>query len=83
METSSRGVPFIIMEKETLSDKKQKNTQKIRGEVDKMSSVEYRIEVFRDEHNNLSFGCPDYDLWGFTKINELIKSIEMGLKHEA
>ena len=44
-----------------------------------MGSVVYHIEVFRDDQNNLSFGCPEWDLWGFTKIDELIKSIERGL----
>ena len=43
-----------------------------------MGSRIYTIEVFKDEYENLSFGCPEWDLWGFTKVNELIKSIEMG-----
>ena len=47
-----------------------------------MNSREYSIEVFKDEKGNLSFGCPEWDLWGFTDINYLIKCIEMGTQSE-
>lgn len=41
-----------------------------------MPSYKYRIEIYEDENNNLSYGCPDRDLMGYSDINELLKDLE-------
>ncbi len=40
-----------------------------------MPSREFMIEVFIDDDGYWSYGCPDYDLWGYDNIQKLEEDI--------